>query len=131
MIVGVAANYGVLIRSDDGGQTWESLDVPDLTDIALNPANPDELALVTQRGLHMSEDGGRSFSLIRTEATPALLAWSTNGLFGATQQSVVRWDDSGNVWTPVLDGFSDIHGLAASPTVVAVLDDGSVTTIAD
>ena len=44
-ILGAAANLGALIRSEDGGTSWEPLTVNALTDFALNPLTRKKFSL--------------------------------------------------------------------------------------
>ena len=57
-------------RSDDGGASWQNLTAfrgasvigDDLNDLAVSPANPDEVAIAGAAGVFRSVDGGRSWS---------------------------------------------------------------------
>ncbi len=121
-IVGVAANYGLLVSSTDGGVTWSTLDVPALTDLALNPENAREIALATEEGLQFSTDGGTTFDLIETQERIVLLDWSADGLFGATPSDLWRWSDEAEQWVHLEAGFNEIHALSASSGEISVLD---------
>ncbi len=127
-VFGVAANYGVLLKSTDSGSTWSSLEVPSMTDLAVNPTNSESVALATETGLHVSTDGGTSFRLIRTAVKPQLLDWSTLGLFGATEDSVWRWNEDVEEWNLIQDGFGAIQGLTSSLGNVAVLDGRAISS---
>ena len=126
-VFGVAANYGVVLKSTDSGSSWSSLDVPSLTDLAVDPNNSERVALATDTGLQFSADGATSFRQIRTAVKPQLLDWSTLGLFGATEDSVWRWNEDSEQWSLIQDGFENVEGLATSLGNVAVLDGGSVS----
>ena len=128
-IIGVAANYGVLVKSSDSGVSWSTLDVPALTDVAINPLNDSEVVLATDHGLQASVDGGETFTLRKTSETPVLLDWSTDGLFGSTSDTVWTWDESLGGWILLESGFDDIHALATSADFVAVLDGSALTKI--
>ena len=129
-IVGVAANYGVLVMSPDFGQTWETLEVPALTDLAIDPSNSSSIVLATDRGLHRSVDGGENFALTRTTVKPVLLDWSGAGLFGATEDALWRWDEMTSTWDLVQEGFGSIQAFSTSGSSFAVLD-GTDLTITD
>jgi hypothetical protein len=128
-VIGVAANYGVLLKSTDSGVSWSSLDVPALTDLAIDPADPDTIVLATETGLQRSSDGGLTFALTRTTIKPILLDWSASDLFGATEDSVWRWSDELGEWTLVQDGYDAVHGMATSNGNLAVFDGETVSTI--
>ena len=127
-VFGVAANYGVLLKSTDSGSSWSTLDVPSMTDLAVDPANSESVVLATETGLQVSTDGGASFRLIRTSVKPQLLDWSTLGLFGATEDSVWRWNEDAEEWDLIQDGFGAIQGLTSSLGNVAVLDGPSISS---
>lgn len=128
-IVGVAANYGVLVSSTDGGATWSTLDVPALTDLALNPANAGEIVLATDQGLQFSLDGGETFDLVATDERIVLLDWSEDGLFGATLSDLWRWSPAEAKWELVEGGFSEIHALSGSSGQVVVLDSSEIVNL--
>jgi photosystem II stability/assembly factor-like uncharacterized protein len=126
-VIGVAANYGVLVKSSDSGTTWSTLDVPALTDLAINPGDEKSVWLATGEGLQQSSDGGSTFSLRTTKVSPVLLDWSETNLYGATSDTIWRWDDNVEEWVRVETGFSNISALSASSQYIAVLD-GDVLT---
>lgn len=128
-IVGVAANYGVLVSSTDGGVTWSTLDVPALTDLALNPANAGEIALASDQGLQFSHDGGKAFDLVATQERIVLLDWSEDGLFGATLSDVWRWSAEDEQWVLLEAGFNEIHALSASSGEISVLDGHELASV--
>lgn len=57
----VPTEGGMFYRSEDGGEHWASptrRSEGEITDLAVDPANPRHLALATTRGLFVSYDGG-------------------------------------------------------------------------
>jgi photosystem II stability/assembly factor-like uncharacterized protein len=54
---------GALLRSRDGGESWEQIDgvYEDVHRLAIHPNDPDRLYVVTGHGLYVSADGGASF----------------------------------------------------------------------
>jgi len=69
-MVGVAANYGMVVASVDGGDTWSPLEIPNLTSLALNPSQSDEILMTSDGLLMLSTDAGRTFSA--TETPPSV-----------------------------------------------------------
>ena len=128
-VIGVAANYGVLARSVDSGATWDTLDVPVFTDVAINPKNQSVVWLATEQGLRRSSDGGSTFNLHRTSAKPFLLDWSDTALYGATSDTVWRWDVDADDWVSIQKGFKNVVALSSSGQLIAVVDDGDLTKI--
>jgi hypothetical protein len=126
-IMGVAANYGALVKSEDAGVSWTTLEVSALSDLALDPADPQTVVLATEQGLQHSRDGGDSFSLRESAVITDLLHWSETGLFGATADSIWGWDESLGEWVLALEGFTDIRGFGVSGNQVVVLDGTTLT----
>lgn len=59
------------LRSNDGGKTWEDLDVPhgDTHDLWINPDNPDNFILADDGGTVITFDRGKSWSSQGTQPT--------------------------------------------------------------
>ncbi len=128
-VIGVAANYGVLLKSTDSGETWSSLDVPTLSDLAINPDDPENVVLATDTGQQWSSDGGATFSLTRTSVRPTILDWSQSGLFGATDDAVWRWNGESSEWELIQGGYPAVYGIASSNGNLAIFDGETVSTI--
>jgi hypothetical protein len=128
-VIGVAANYGVLVKSSDAGVTWATLDVPALTDLAIDPENQNSVWLATDQGLQRSSDGGSTYTLHTTSVSAVLLDWSESGLYGATADTVWRWDSASEDWISLETGFENISALSSSEQFVGVLDDGELTKL--
>lgn len=60
----VFSNANPLLKSTDGGKTWERMSVPhgDNHDIWLNPLNPDILIQCNDGGANVSHNGGKTWS---------------------------------------------------------------------
>ncbi len=60
----VYSNANPLLKSKDGGKTWQEMDVPhgDNHDIWLNPTNPDLLIQSNDGGANVSHNGGKTWS---------------------------------------------------------------------
>jgi photosystem II stability/assembly factor-like uncharacterized protein len=124
-----------VFRSDDGGETWKNMGLPDsyhIGRIAVHPKNPD-IAYVAvlghfwtpneNRGLYRTLDGGKTWERVlyvneRTGATEVVLAPSDpNVLYAATweiypgiygkESGIYRSSDGGKTWTRLRGGFPD------------------------
>ena len=108
----------ILVRSDDGGDTWEELlRVPDFPLTLVMAANGGRAILHSPfEGLHRSDDGGLTW---RPEASPVdrlgclrrapggdRLWGCTNVFFGGPWALGVS-DDFGATWRPRLEAFED------------------------
>jgi len=71
---------GALLRSRDGGETWEQIEgvYEDVHRLALHPQDSNRLYVVTGRGLYVSSDGGATFE--QWVARPSPIAGYPDGL---------------------------------------------------
>jgi len=71
---------GALLRSRDGGETWEQIDgvYEDVHRLAIHPQDPKRLYVVTGHGLYVSSDGGASFE--QWVARPSPIAGYPDGI---------------------------------------------------
>lgn len=67
----VFSNANPLLKSKDGGKTWELMPVPhgDNHDIWLNPNNPDLLIQCNDGGANVSHNGGKTWSSLFNQPT--------------------------------------------------------------
>jgi photosystem II stability/assembly factor-like uncharacterized protein len=130
----VAASTQGLLRSADGGRSWEGrrlgLATPVLA-VAAAPSAPGTLAAVTPLAAFTSTDGGASWT--ERGGTPdsgihalAFLPGGDKVLFVTTPRGLYRSPDQGATWAPRGGGLplSDITGLALHP-------DGRVLYVSD
>jgi len=120
--------HDVLMKSEDGGQSWRSLvdKLPgsDIHALAVDPANSANLyAYAMGAGLLKSSDGGQNWQKVSATALDSritALAYGNNTLWAAQgTQGVLRSQDEGATWQ------------AASGFANAALNSGSrVTTLA-
>ena len=76
LIVSGLRNNGGLYRSVDGGITWQRTSDIQISDLSMNPANPNEILIGTlTRGVFRSTDGGRTV----VEANNGIALGSTKG----------------------------------------------------
>ncbi len=104
----IYTGYG-LYRSDDEGQSWQLLRVPDKTEaqhvLWLNPANPQQLLLGTTAGLQRSQDGGATWATV-TSVTGGVYsiqssAASPRDVYVAGESGVFHSTDAGQTFTEV------------------------------
>jgi photosystem II stability/assembly factor-like uncharacterized protein len=127
----VSVEVGGLLRSKDGGETWE--DVPgmyeDVHRLVINPLNPDRMYVSGGAGLWQSNDGGETWrnttdleheiggypdQLVHHPNNPDLMfvasakdspnAWRANPFAGAR---ISRSRDGGATWEPLTNGLPD------------------------
>jgi photosystem II stability/assembly factor-like uncharacterized protein len=134
---------GPLLRSDDGGATWQTFDNPLLIfeDLILDPDTPGALWAVGWGGLYRSEDEGatwtrqllqpeEAFQLYDIQADPRdprILYVSGAALFGArlaeARPRIFRSADGGQTWERRDAGFTDgqVIDLVLDPLDAATL----------
>jgi photosystem II stability/assembly factor-like uncharacterized protein len=131
-----------LLRSSDGGQTWELVPSNDLAgigifDIAVDPANPLQIWVGTTEKLLQSTNGGATWRTLQN-ATTWDISINPNDpqeIFAATLLGLIRSTDGGGTWSRVsLTGTTpssrftrmEVCHAPSNPAVVyvaAVLDD--------
>jgi hypothetical protein len=136
VILGQSAHGQKLLRSGDGGLTWQDLGAPPVFDISINPANADEVIATSEQGLLKSTDGGVSFVPLPNAPRLMLVSWSTGSITGVDPEGQVhRSFDAASTWQALGSVSAQPIAIAASGERVAVLaqdtiwqsDDGGVT----
>ncbi len=122
VVLGLSAHDGRLLRSSDGGRTWNALGNPPLFDLALDPAHPNRLVGTTEHGPVASDDGGSSFAPITDAPLLALLAWTPGSLYGVAPDGALhRSTDHGATWKEAGRVQGPPAALAADGDTVVVL----------
>ena len=125
-VVGVAANYGMVVASADLGQTWTSLEVPPLTSLALNPLNGNEILLASDGALFLSEDDGVTFFPATAPPGLSLIEWSDSRIYLSDGSTIFAGSTPEGPHVALLQEFTNILGIAAHGEAIMVLDDQGV-----
>lgn len=108
-----------VMRSDDGGLTWKESKTPrpDSSMVGhfafhVDATDPDKIAFNTDRKLHLSTDGGTTWTeatgIPATSRIQAIIATkSAEQLFAATTDGIYRSADGGKTWTA--SGGADLN----------------------
>jgi photosystem II stability/assembly factor-like uncharacterized protein len=124
-----AAGAGGVFKSFDGGNNWEPSDTGIGSfqvgvDIAVNPASPSTLYLVTTNGfgLYRSTDYGANWSLVRSAYAFAMDPASPNVIYAAETSGlgVSRSTDGGDTWGSPVPACSSLNVLAVAADSSAV-----------
>jgi photosystem II stability/assembly factor-like uncharacterized protein len=122
----IAATSKGLLRTADGGRSWQRLPLgmsDRITALAVSPDDPALLVAATALGIYRSTDGGDSwtqvsggFGDIQAHAI-AFVPSNDRVLFAATGKGLYRSDDRGATWARSTGGipWTDITGLAVHP----------------
>jgi hypothetical protein len=124
--VGVAANYGAVVGSEDGGVTWSTLDVPSLTSMSLNPADSAEMLLASEGLLYLSTDAGSTFQQTKAPLGVLTVEWSDTSIFVASDSAVFRSASAAGPFTALSEAFTNLSDMGAHGTKVVVMDEQGV-----
>ena len=136
-----SGNKGTVLRTIDGGATWERMAIPETTDMDFRDieAFDDLTAYVLAIGsgdrsrVYKTTDGGKTWTLQQTNPDPrgfydSIAFWDAqHGLIMGDPvdgyYTLLRTDDGGNLWTPVAasdmpEALADESAFAASGTCV-------------
>jgi photosystem II stability/assembly factor-like uncharacterized protein len=121
-VYGFDATDGVVMRSDDGGRTWQTGVALDATDLDVDPADPVRVVAATPGGLVESVTGGAGFApLLDQPPQPLVLIDHVDheGRGGAGPV-FVGVDAAGGVWERGEDGWSSTGSLPGAPQAFTV-----------
>lgn len=123
-VYGLNALTGEFMVSDDK-TTWETRTSLPMADFAVSPDDPDVIVATTEQGLASSDDGGRSFALVRG-APLLLVSWAEDG-------TLVGVGPEGTVYVRAGDGESwQRRGvLEGAPEALAAVSDDEIYAAAD
>jgi len=115
-IYGFGSNFDTreptMLVSSDGGRAWEEHSPPEvLTDLAIDPTDPDSAVAAGEHALYTTDDAGRTW---KTLGGPSgLLAWSADDALYAveTDGTVRRSADGGS-------SFSEVGEVGGRPAAV-------------
>jgi photosystem II stability/assembly factor-like uncharacterized protein len=124
-----------VFRSDDGGETWRNMGLPDsyhIGEVAVHPDNPDIVFVAVQghfwstnenRGLYRTVDGGATWEHVlyvneRTGANDVVIApsdpdviyvsmWENNPGVSGKESGVYRSSDGGKTWSRLRGGLPE------------------------
>ena len=111
-VYGVNSADGQFLASEDGGRTWKERTPPAaVIDLAPNAEQPEELVASTERGMHLSRDGGATWRPLAPDVGGLLARTAGGTLFVVEGEGgVLRSDDGGSSFT----GAGDVGGQPAA-----------------
>jgi photosystem II stability/assembly factor-like uncharacterized protein len=121
-IMGISAQDGGLMRSDDAGRTWTTRTNPGIYDLAMDPTNSKMVIGTTQNGPMMSIDGGKTFATIPNVPLIALLSWDKARLVGVTPAGDVYQSlDMGTTWKKISTVTGEPMAISVKGNQIAIL----------
>lgn len=122
-------------------RTWDERGQLPMADFAVSPKSPDVVLATTERGLVRSDDGGRSFQLVRNAPVLLLVSWADDGAIAgvapdgtvyASGGEATSWDRRGTLENPpeaLAVANRDEVFAAAGGAVLASSDGGRTFTV--
>lgn len=109
-------------------RSWDRRGLTPLADFAVSPTEPDTIIATLEEGLARSEDGGRSFAVVKGAPPIILVSWpAAELLYGVTVTgAVLASSDGGTTWEQrgSLDGRPEALLAEDSQTVHAATESG-------
>lgn len=124
--IGIAANYGAIIASQDSGETWYSVEVGEISGISINPLNPNEVMVAVNGSLQLSSNLGQSFEPIESPMGVRSVEWGSQAVLVASSSTIFAKEKIGDSFTPLSRNFRNITSLSSSAESIMILDDEGV-----
>jgi photosystem II stability/assembly factor-like uncharacterized protein len=124
-VYGLDSQSGTVMVSPDT-QSWQRRAEVPASDLAVSPADADEILATTRHGLLRSTDGAMTFSAVNGAPALVLVSWPERGpLLGADiEGSLYASTNAGQTWQPR-------HALNANPQALLAAGNGQVYIATD
>ena len=122
-VYGWDATTGVLMHSSDAGATWSTGPVLAVSDLDVDPTDPERLVVASENGLLESDDAGATLSPMPGQP-PRRLAYIRFSPASTSDQQLVGVDEEGTVWTDAEGRWTQVGSLPGPPEAFAVAADG-------
>ncbi len=132
-VYGFNSMTGQFMVSEDK-ENWETRTSLPMADFTVSPKDAEIILATTEQGLARSEDGGRTFALVREAPLLLLVSWADDGTIAGVdpQGTVFVGSDEGSTWERrgVLDGSPEAL-LARSSDEIYAAAGGAVLVSTD
>jgi hypothetical protein len=132
-VYGFDGTQSRLMVSNDSGRTWQERKPPaPMFDLAIDPADSEQVVAATESGLYSSGNAGADWQPLSRDRA-GLLAWPGERLYLVDGSGQVQMsDDSGRAWRPTGSiGGQPAAFMAYGEDLYAALHDGVVKASAD
>lgn len=126
-IFGVAANYGAVIRSLDGGQTWTPVEVPSITDLSVNPRSGGEILIASEGNLLLSRDYGATFQTVEGPSGVQKVTWSHDAVVVSTGSTLFHRSTETSPFVALPHTFTNVSHFAVAGETIVVIDANGVS----
>jgi hypothetical protein len=116
----------VILKSSDSGKNWKSIQVPEFSDMTLNPKSKNEILIATDAGLKLSTDFAKSFVEIGNLENSSKVEWNQDFIFVSDSNSLFRGVDPSGNFEKVDYVFNSISDINSENNIVVVLDEVGV-----
>lgn len=79
-VIGVAANYGMLVSSTDGGQSWNTIETTALNDLSISPNDSQQVLIASEGKLFLTDPLIEQSVEIKTSFQVDKLVWFDRGI---------------------------------------------------
>ncbi len=121
-VYGLNSMTGQFMVSDDK-RNWDTRTSLPMADFAVSPGDPDVILATTEQGLARSDDGGRTFALVRDAPVLLLVSWAEDGtLVGIGPEGAVYVSSGdGDTWNQraVLEGSPEALAAVSEDEIYA------------
>lgn len=121
-VYGWNARTSRILRSDDGGATWQGGAEVATSDLDADPQHPSRVLVATDRGLMESRDGGVSLEMALAQPVrPVVLLDHVVRAGGDRRPAAVGLDAAGGVWALDGEGWVEAGRLPGVPSAFTVV----------
>lgn len=122
-VIGLASNYGSILKSSDGGISWETAEFPAVSDLAINPVSPNEILVVDGKSSFLSDDFAKSFAPVDFVKNVSKISWDTEYIYAGNNTSLFRGKSLSGSFEELESEFRSILDIESEKNVVVILDE--------
>lgn len=121
-LIGVAANLGQIIQTTNGGLDWQIIATPPLNDLAINPANSQQVVLVSEGKLLLTDPLIAATEVIATPVAVEKVVWFDRGMLISSAGNLYLAENLGDEFEKLDVEFDSIVDVTATSELIAIRD---------